>query len=184
MKHTIHVLPLFIIGLFFHLAGQAADYRFRHLTSQDGLPHQQVETMTQDQKGNIWIGTRNGLVRYDGYEMRSYFHDNTNEHSLSNNFVKVLRCDRQGRIWVCTESGISRYRPATDDFVSYHEGTEHVLSLVETQTGKIIGGGDHLSVYAEAQDSFVQDPSLEIGFIGSMAVSPDDHLYVASNNSI
>ena len=184
MKHTIHVLALFIIGLFFHLAGQAADYRFRHLTSQDGLPHQQVETMTQDQKGNIWIGTRNGLVRYDGYEMRSYFHDNANEHSLSNNFVKVLRCDRQGRIWVCTESGISRYRPATDDFVSYHDGTEHVLSLVETQAGKIIGGGDHLSVYDEEQDMFVQYPSLEIGFIVSMAVSPDDHLYVASNNSI
>ena len=180
-----HLRLLFALVLVAGCAAvSAADYRFRHLTSQDGLPHQQVETMAQDQKGNIWIGTRNGLVCYDGYEMRTYFHDDGDTTSLSNNFIKVIRCDSKGRLWVCTESGISRYRPATDDFATYHGSTEHVLSLVETSDGKIIGGGDNLSVYDEPTDSFVQYPSLEIGFIVSMAVSPDDRLYVASNSSI
>ena len=180
MKRTLSILTFLYVFTFC----AAANYRFRHLSSQDGLPHQQVETMAQDKKGNIWIGTRNGLVCYDGYEMHTYFHDDEDPHSLSNNFVKVIHCDRKGRIWVCTELGISRYRPATDDFVTYHDGTEHVLSLVETSQGRIIGGGDNLSVYDEQSDTFVQYPALEIGFIVSMTVSPDDQVYVASNTSI
>ena len=182
MKRFLSILTFLYFSIFTFCA--AANYRFRHLSSQDGLPHQQVETMAQDQKGNIWIGTRNGLVRYDGYEMHAYFHNDEDPHSLSNNFVKVIHCDRKGRIWVCTELGISRYRPATDDFATYHEGTEHVLSLVETSKGRIIGGGDNLSVYDEQSDTFVQYPALEIGFIVSMTISPDDQLYVASNTSI
>ena len=180
MKRLLSILTFLYIFIFC----ASANYRFRHLSSQDGLPHQQVETMAQDRKGNIWIGTRNGLVCYDGYEMHTYFHDDEDPHSLSNNFVKVIHCDRKGRIWVCTELGISRYRPATDDFATYHDGTEHVLSLVETSQGRIIGGGDNLSVYDEESDSFVQYPALEIGFIVSMTVSPDDQVYVASNTSI
>ncbi len=180
MKRTLSILTL----LYVLICPLWANYRFRHLTSQDGLPHQQVETMTQDKKGNIWIGTRNGLVCYDGYEIHTYFHDDADSTSLSNNFIKVLRCDSRGRIWVCTESGISRYRPATDDFATYHGSTEHVLNLVETYDGKIIGGGDNISVYDEQSDTFVKYPALEIGFIVSMAVSPDNQLYVASNTSI
>jgi len=177
-------LTLLVLCLSLLTAHAATDYRFARLTSEQGLPHQQVETMAQDHKGNIWIGTRNGLVRYDGYQMHCYYHDEHNPNSLTNNFIKVLRCDSRGRIWACTEAGISRYRPETDDFATYHGSTEHVLSLVETATGRIIGGGQHLNVYDERVDSFIQYPSLEIGFIVSMTVDSHDNLYVASNNSI
>ena len=46
-------------------------YRFIHITGNDGLSHQQVEHLMQDHKGEIWIGTRNGLQRYNGYEIIS-----------------------------------------------------------------------------------------------------------------
>ena len=62
MKRLLSILTFLYLFIFC----ASANYRFRHLSSQDGLPHQQVETMAQDRKGNIWIGTRNGLVRYDG----------------------------------------------------------------------------------------------------------------------
>ena len=180
MKRLLSLLALLLSTLYV----QSADFRFRHLTSQDGLPHQQVETIAQDRKGNIWIGTRNGLVCYDGYRMRTYFHDERDPHSLSNNFIKLIRCDHQGRIWVCTESGISRYRPATDDFVVYHGVIEHVLNMVELPSGRIVCGGTNLCVYDEQKDTFLKYPSLEIGFIVSMAVGPDNRLYIASNSSI
>ena len=181
MKRLVGILACICFLLTLQAAG---NYRFRHLTSQDGLPHQQVEALAQDHDGNIWIGTRNGLVRYDGYEMHCYFHDETKAGSLSNNFIKVIRCDSKGRIWVCTEAGISRYRPDTDDFSTYHGSTEHVLSLLEMASGRIVGAGDFLTVYDEKADSFVRYPSLEIGFIVSMAVDKDDNLYVASNTSV
>ena len=85
MKRFLSILTFLYFSIFTFCA--AANYRFRHLSCQDGLPHQQVETMAQDEKGNIWIGTRNGLVRYDGYEMHAYFHNDEDPHSLSNNFV-------------------------------------------------------------------------------------------------
>ena len=181
MKRLVGILACICFLLTLQAAG---NYRFRHLTSQDGLPHQQVEALAQDHDGNIWIGTRNGLVRYDGYEMHCYFHDETKAGSLSNNFIKVIRCDSKGRIWVCTEAGISRYRPDTDDFSTYHGSTEHVLSLLEMASGRIVGAGDFLTVYDEKADSFVRYPSLEIGSIVSMAVDKDDNLYVASNTSV
>ena len=52
-----------------------SDYVFTHLTSKDGLPHQQVETMVFDGFGRLWVGTRNGLAFYDGYSFRTFFHD-------------------------------------------------------------------------------------------------------------
>ena len=177
---SILLLLLLVSGL----NVQAADYRFRHLTSQDGLPHQQVETMAQDQKGYIWIGTRNGLARYDGYDMKCYYHEEDNPHSLSDNFVKRVFVDSRQRLWVSTEWGICRYRPATDDFRCYYANTEHVQSIVEMQSGRIVCGGDHLTVYDEQRDSFLVHPLLESGFIVSLAVDADDRLYVASNTSI
>ena len=65
-------------------------YYFKHIGSQEGLPHKQVEALAQDKQGYVWIGTRNGLVRYDGYEMRCYYHELGNNRSLANSFVKKI----------------------------------------------------------------------------------------------
>ena len=82
-------------------------YFFKHIGSQEGLPHKQVEALAQDKQGYVWIGTRNGLVRYDGYEMRCYYHELGNNRSLANSFVKKIFTDSRGRVWVCTPEGPS-----------------------------------------------------------------------------
>lgn len=175
---------LIIILLLWHTTLFATNYHFIHINSENGLPHQQVEALIQDDKGNIWIGTRNGLSCYDGYDIKTYFHDDKNPNSLSHNFVNALYLDKKKRIWVCTQNGICRYRPATDDFKSYKSLRGIVSSVVETSKGKIICGGDQLSVLNEKSDTFVQYPSLGYGYIISLAVNNKDNLYVATNSSI
>ena len=47
------------------LSASVGNYRFTHITSRDGLPHQQVQALANDGRGQLWIGTRNGLSVYD-----------------------------------------------------------------------------------------------------------------------
>ncbi|MFR5270520.1 MAG: two-component regulator propeller domain-containing protein [Hoylesella buccalis] len=97
----------------------ANNYKFFHISSQQGLPHQQVQALVQDYHGNIWMGTRNGLARYDGYSIKNYFNEPHKPSSLSHNFVKSLFLDRKHRVWVAHSKGVSLYRPATDDFENF-----------------------------------------------------------------
>ena len=57
---------------------------FEHLTIADGLPENSVWCMLQDHLGYMWLGTQNGLVRYDGYEMKVYQPDPDDSLSISN----------------------------------------------------------------------------------------------------
>ena len=177
---------LLVIGSVLTGLGQAYAYNFhfKHINSQNGLPHQQVEALTQDSKGYIWIGTRNGLCRYDGYEMDCYYHEQDNPRSLVNSFVKHLFTDSHGRVWACTPEGLSRYMPDTDDFKTYASPRENLLSIVETSEGKIYCAGNGLFYYDESRDSLLQVTTPDVGYIVSLAVDQDDNLYFASNLAI
>jgi ligand-binding sensor domain-containing protein len=149
MKKTTQLI-LYILVSF--LTANANNFRFHHLTSENGLPHQQAETLLQDEKGYIWIGTRNGLSRYDGYSFENYFHDSNNPHSLCNNFIKKLFIDHKNRVWVCTVDGVCRYRPATNDFKRYDNLKGEFQAAVVANNGKIYLGNTQLSVYDEKAD--------------------------------
>lgn len=162
----------------------ATSYRFFHLTGSMNLPHQQVEALAQDGRGYIWIGTRNGLVRYDGYAAHCYFHDDGDENSLAHNFIKHLFVDSRGRLWVCTQQGVCLYRPASDDFKNYSNSSGFVSSMVESAGGRVFGAGDFVCVYNEVEDRFDALPSLGEGFVVSLSVDGKDNLYVGTNSSI
>ena len=166
------------------LSDNAENYKFKHLTSEQGLPYQQVEALMQDAKGNIWIGTRGGLSRYDGYSIKNYFHEDNNPNSLVHNFVNCIYLDKRKRLWVCTQRGICRYRPTTDDFKSYKLPRGRVSSIAETSKGKIICGSEQLYIYDEKKDVFIPYPSFDHEYIISLAVDKEDNIFVATNYSI
>lgn len=159
-------------------------YRFMHITGRDGLPHQQVNALMQDDKGMLWIGTRNGLSRYDGYTLTNYFSQPDDTCSLTQNFVHAIYQDSRKRVWIGTYDGICQYRPATDDFKRYPLPNSTVASIVETSTGQIICGGKELYMFDEAADVFVMHPRQDSEFILSLAVDGEDHLFVSTNRSI
>lgn len=160
------------------------NYRFMHITSKEGLPHQQVEALMQDDKGMLWIGTRNGLSRYDGYNIVNYFNQTDNPNSLNQNFVRSIYQDRKKRIWVGTYDGICQYRPATDDFRCYNMPNATIASIVETSNGKIICGGTQLYRYDEEADDFIMHPRQDSEFIISMAIDKEDRLFISTNQSV
>ena len=89
---------------------------FRHLTVEQGLPSGAVRDVTQDALGFVWIGTDEGLVRYDGVDLVEY-RRTADSTSLSGNGVQVLAPAAGGGVWVGTGAGLNRYDPATDRFL-------------------------------------------------------------------
>lgn len=70
---------------------QYNNVRFKQLSITEGLSHNTVNAISQDSKGFMWFGTRNGLCRYDGYNITRYFHEEgdstTISHVLSPNYI-------------------------------------------------------------------------------------------------
>ena len=88
------------------LGGHRGGLRFERLESPEP-PHRSVFALHQDSDGFLWIGTQDGLARYDGYEMRTLRHDPGNPQSLSNSSVRTILEDRRGRLWIGTENGLN-----------------------------------------------------------------------------
>jgi ligand-binding sensor domain-containing protein len=86
---------------------QQNNLQFQHFTLEHGLSHNQVIRILQDARGFMWFGTSGGLNRFDGYEFRTYLHDQRDPHSLSHNTVRSMIEDRNGILWVATWEGFS-----------------------------------------------------------------------------
>lgn len=101
MKKTL----IFISIITGFLSLNAASYKIRYLTADDGLSRNFVTDIFRDSKGFIWIGTSRGLDRYDGYNLWQY-NSNRHDHPLSNELVRCIEEDTQGNLWIGTENGL------------------------------------------------------------------------------
>ncbi len=90
-------------------------FHFNRLTTADGLPSNQIRSnVVRDREGFIWVGTENGLARYDGYGCKIY-----REFSTPNNPL-VLSIDSKGRFWIGKyATGLSLFDPVKDRFVNF-----------------------------------------------------------------
>lgn len=92
---------------------------FEHITVDDGLPENSVRAILQDSSGFLWFGTMNGLVRYDGYEMKVFAPSATDTSSFGGRTVLALHEDDKGDIWIGTYlRGLWKYDPRRGTFSS------------------------------------------------------------------
>lgn len=108
-----------------------APLNFDRLTYGDGLPNSHVTAVVQDQRGFIWLGTQDGLVRYDGTRMRVYRPSDTDTTTVSAGYITTLALTGDGKLWVGTaEHGVNLYDLATDRFTRYSLDTGQSTSGV------------------------------------------------------
>ncbi len=106
---------LILLSLLFssEATGQATGLSVSFYTSEDGLPHKHVYDITQDDYGFMWIATRNGLVRFDGYRFEDFTYAITGDNQLKGRMIYSLEKDRFGKIWIGYEEGVAVLDPFT-----------------------------------------------------------------------
>lgn len=125
-------------GLTFVSAQPQALY-FDHLTVEDGLSSNDVTRILQDRKGFIWIGTRDGLNRYDGYKTTIYKEDPNDPGSISHNWIMDIYEDREGVLWIGTfGGGLNRFDPETESFEHFLPDPNRPNSLSSIFVGAIL----------------------------------------------
>ena len=153
---TIHL----IFGLPTHSAfAQYQSLRFDRITVEDGLPNPSVMDIIQDSQGFMWFGTLSGIVRYDGYEMKTYLLSASLQDSLPTRNIPNFYQDKSGNIWVGFQyediwPKLYRYDATADIFIPclYDPGREEnpirrgISTIREDRRGRLLVGtwGDGL----------------------------------------
>ncbi|MDO1448920.1 two-component regulator propeller domain-containing protein [Rhodocytophaga aerolata] len=143
---------------------QPKDIAFDHITIDKGLSSTSIYALAQTEDGFLWIGTQNGLNRYDGYSFKVFNYIPGTKTSLSNNWVKAICKDKHGHLWVGTSSGLNRFNRETEEFTTYFNhryrknslADNNIWSMFVDREGTLwIGTNNGLSKYDEANDQFV-----------------------------
>ena len=104
--------------------------RFERLSLEDGLSQNSALAMLQDSQGFLWIGTQDGLNRYDGYSFTVYKNDPDDANSLSLNSILALHEDADGTLWVGTwGGGLNHFDPRSNLWTRYQQDPDNPASL-------------------------------------------------------
>ncbi|MFT3825293.1 MAG: two-component regulator propeller domain-containing protein [Chitinophagaceae bacterium] len=138
-----HIIPaaLFFLAFCTRLYAQQQP-AFHHLTVENGLSQNAVITISQDNQGFIWLGTSNGLNRYDGYRVKVYQSRASDSTTIMGSNVISILNDSHKNMWIGTYNGLSKYQPETDRFkrIRSPRGTLSFHSLYEDRKGRIWAG--------------------------------------------
>ena len=107
--------------------------QFAHLTDKEGLSNNQVNSILQDNDGFIWIGTSDGLNRFDGYRVRSFYQTPGVKNSLVYNGISNLACDHKNGLWISTSEGISYYNKQTGQFYNFRHNPADSTSIANDE---------------------------------------------------
>jgi signal transduction histidine kinase/DNA-binding response OmpR family regulator/ligand-binding sensor domain-containing protein len=132
MKHLATIKKFVCVALIcIHINVYAqAPLGYESISATQGLSQGMVYDILQDKEGFIWVGTKDGLNRYDGYNFKVFTNDPYNVKTLSSNSINKLFEDSKGRIWVGTENeGLNIYDKKSGDFFRIVQGKKDANGL-------------------------------------------------------
>ncbi|MGL5346223.1 MAG: ligand-binding sensor domain-containing protein [Peptostreptococcaceae bacterium] len=136
--------------------------QFNNITIDDGLSQATCEVLFQDSDGFIWIGTNDGLNRYNGYNFKAYKYSEEDDESIANNYILGIKEDKDKNIWVATINGLSKINTKTDKITNYYDSKEkgnlsnyNIADVLVTKDNKVVvGTANGLNIYDETKDKF------------------------------
>ena len=166
--YSRYLNALFVLTLFFGVINSARsqEFKFSHITSEQGLSMGVVNCVLQDSRGFMWFGTQDGLNKFDGYNITVFKNNQLDSNSLSNNFINTLYETKSGELLVGTNGGgFDSYNLSTGKF-SHHIGVSgnknslsnnNVKSILEDEEGLLwIGTDDGLNSYNQKTKKFTR----------------------------
>lgn len=148
---------------------EGKDIRFTHYSQEQGLSENRVDHLLQDAQGFLWIGTYNGLNRFDGYRFQTYKPEPNNPNSLGGVMIYSLFQDRSGVLWIGVDQGLDRFDPVTRKFTHFYSNASdpgslsgHVENITQDRDGMLWlathGGLDRLDPVSLRFTHYRSDP--------------------------
>lgn len=175
--------------------------RFTQIGLEDGLSQSVINCILQDRQGFMWLGTQDGLNRYDGHNFKVYKPDPNDPNSLSDAWVTALYEDKDGFLWIGTsQGGLNKYDPRTGKFtrhlhnpkdgVSLSKGD--VLAILQDNSGTIWAGTeDGLNRFEPASGTFTRfqnnpEDATSLSFNQVRAIFQDQQgkLWIGTNHGL
>lgn len=172
---------------------------FKKFPIDNPLSYKSVQTITQDKDDFIWLGTQEGLHRFDGYQFLSFHHDASDESSLSSNVISRVLIDNAGKLWVATRGGgVNIYQEATQNFIRVDANhsklqlsNDNVNALIEDKNNNIwIGTDNGLNIIFKTSNNWsikqiFNEPnnpnSLTNNSVEAIIETSDGNLWVGTN---
>ncbi len=166
------LIIILVIFPFVLVYSQAEQYKFRHLTTKEGLPSNNIKSIIKDKNGFMWFGTENGLAKYDGYEISTYIiQDDSIAESGDQNINSILD-DNEGNLWVGTSQyGLQLFNRIDEIFIHFIHDPEKPYSLSHNNVKKIYqdknkdiwigtygGGLNKFDFYSQKFATYKQEP--------------------------
>ncbi|OCX52170.1 hypothetical protein BEL04_11820 [Mucilaginibacter sp. PPCGB 2223] len=160
MNRVSRILLIFLCLHFLQAGNGYAQNQlvFKNINVDNGLSQNTVMSVLQDNKGYIWVGTFDGLSRFNGLEFKVFKNDLKDAGSISNNKINKLFKDRQGNIWAGTIDGLNVYNPDKECFTRYkandNSGSYTVLDIAQDKNGVLwVGTSDHGLYYLDPRSA-------------------------------
>ncbi|WP_298951700.1 two-component regulator propeller domain-containing protein [uncultured Nonlabens sp.] len=171
---------------------QAGRFQFKHLSTDDGLSQSSATAIEQDNLGQVWIATRDGLNRYNGHKITVFKTEDDNENSLSSSDILSLEIGLDGKLWIGTYNGLNLYDPKKEVFTRYfaQENTNSILSnriqeVYSTKDGNIwLGTNKGLSIYDPKENVFYNDifKTMHSSILVESIVELENDSYIIGSN--
>lgn len=174
---------------------------YKQISIEQGLSQSTVASILQDREGFVWVGTQDGLNRFDGHNFRVYKHDPADATSLSSNTVWDIFEDNHGRLWIGTDDGLNLYDAEQDAFTQFHDPANGKSSLFSSPVVRIYQdhrgdlwvatSGSGLGKFDSSNQEFIQytydldEPtSLASNFVTDMVEDARGNFWVGTQNGL
>lgn len=169
------------------------DLLFDRFGSKDNMPDNRIRSIFQDKTGFLWLGTMNGICRYDGYNFKK-FDISTPTDRRSGVWTKDICEDSLQNIWFATTDGLNVYNRVSERISHYRNESLNPGSLVSNDVKTLfcdhygnlwIGTGMGLALFDETTKSFVRFESFPLNSrINKIAASRGDYIWIACNDGV
>jgi signal transduction histidine kinase/ligand-binding sensor domain-containing protein/DNA-binding response OmpR family regulator len=184
MKHR--VILLWLIISFISSSLSAENHYFKQYHVENGLSNNIVSCCIQDNYGFVWIGTRDGLNRFDGYSFRVFRDTDEGNKPIGNNWILSLALDNEGSIWVGTFMGIYKYNEKEENFtqILFCKGLKATNLVFDTEGNLWVNLDGKLVKYNEQLDTYQTYSIPDNGYLKSFCFSQTGMMWITLSNGM
>ncbi len=182
------IFPWFLLCLVNLSFAQQPNFEFGTLKSLAGITNSNTTAIAEDSFGFLWIGTEEGLFRFDGKNVFPYFLNINDPQSLPSNSINHLVVDRADNLWVSTSTGICKYNREFDNFLRISDQSEmkgfencNIKIFALDKNGKLfVEYKKTIYGYDQGQQRFSKVVTIENGKISSIVFDGQNNMWIAS----